>query len=77
MMYRDTTHASELHTRKASASGTCPYCSCGFDRHELMDVCQAVECDQCHRWFMVRTHIEVSYTTHRVEGEVSRLRMAA
>jgi len=69
--------AYPLHSATHTATGTCPYCSSGFDKHDLMDVCQAVECDECGRWFVVRTHVEVSYTTHRVEGEITRLRVAA
>jgi len=60
-----------------AAEGCCPYCGSGFERGNLQDVCQAIECTDCRKWFVVKTHVTVSYTAHRVEGEVTKLRVAA
>jgi hypothetical protein len=69
--------ANPLHAVDYAAHGNCPYCGTQFDRHHMHDVCDSIECQECRRWFMVKTHIEVRYSVHRVEGEVSRLRVAA
>ena len=60
-----------------AAEGNCPYCNAGFEYHALHGVCDTIKCEECNRWFVVRTHIDVRYTAHRVEGEVSRLRESA
>ena len=60
-----------------TASGTCPYCGQRFDKHHLHDVCDSIECQQCRRWFVVKTHVEVTYSVHRVEGEITRFKVAA
>jgi hypothetical protein len=60
-----------------AAEGHCPYCGQTFERHHMHDICDSIECADCHRWFVVKTHVEVTYTTHRIEGEIQRLRVAA
>jgi hypothetical protein len=63
--------------RGSFASGLCPYCGQHFELHHLHDICAVIECAGCKRWYAVKTHIEVSHTTHRIEGEGAELRVAA
>jgi transposase-like protein len=78
MDFRDACNiAYPLHKAKYAAEGKCPYCGQSFEKHNIHDVCDSIECQECNRWFVVKTHVEVSYSVHRVEGEVSRLRVAA
>lgn len=66
-----------MKTEDYAAQGNCPYCGKPFERNHLQGVCHAIECNDCHRWFVVKTHVTISYTAHRVEGEITRLRVAA
>jgi hypothetical protein len=58
-----------MSRKESNAEGSCPYCGQLFQKENLHSVCDVLHCAECGRYFVVKTHLTYTLTTHRVEGE--------